>query len=222
MKKMMRKFAAFFVGILLVGSLSGCSTFDASAYVQAVLDNVYFNDSAGIVELGIGTEAEAAAIYDEGIETLVDVVLSSVTVSEELREEYRRFYKDLYSSVKYTVGEVTEIDDKTFEVTITCERLNVFADAIAAYEVKVGEMVAVWTEAALAGEEVPSDEEMNEQLFTAFKDCLTAELGDAVYDAPATVTVRVESVDNVWAPDQEDILNLEYALVDFEELFLAE
>jgi len=219
MKKVMKKMSAIFAGVLLLGTLTACSQFDASSYVKAILDNSYYNDSTGIVEQGVGTAEEAAAIYEQGIDAQIDAMLGEVVMSSELASEYREFYKDLFSKVKYTVGEAVEADDETFEVTITYEKMNVFAESVAAYEMKVAEMVAAWTEAALAGEEVLSDEEMNEQLFTALKDCMIAELAEATFEAPATLIIRVELVDNVWTPNQEDLMNLEYSLFDFEGLY---
>ena len=221
MKKMMKKMSALFAGVLLVGTLTACAEqFDASAYVKAILDNSYYNDSTGIVELGIGTAEEASAIYEEGIDAQMDAMLDeTVVISDELYNEYRQFYIDLYSSVKYTVGEAVEVDDETFEVTVTYEKMNMFEEAVVAYEAVIVDYVTAWTEAVLAGEEAPSDEEMTEVLFAALKDCMVAELADATYDEPATATIRVELVDNVWTPNEEDLLNLEYLLFDFEGLY---
>lgn len=219
MKRMMKKMSALFAGVLLISTLAACSKFDASAYVKAILDNSYYNDPSGIVEQGIGTEEEATAIYEQGIDAQMDAMLTDVTISNELYAEYRQFYKDLYSSVKYTVGEATEVDDNTIEVIVTYEKMNLFVDAMAVYEEVIVQLVTEWTEAALSGAEVPTDEEMNEALFASLKDCMIAELADATYEAPATLTIRVELVDNVWTPNQDDIMNLEYALFDFEGLY---
>lgn len=222
MKKMISKLAMFFVGVLMITSFTGCSKFDASGYVKAVLDNAYLNDATELVVMGLSTEEEAMAIYNQRIESLMNVTFSTVTISEELKAEYTQFYKDLYGSVKYTVGDAVEVDDETFEVTVTCEKANIFADAVASYEERLTELVAAWTEAALAGEEVPSDEEKFEQFFVVYKDCLVAELADVVYDAPVEVVIRVESMDGMWTANQEDMLNLEYTLIDFKEMYEIE
>ena len=219
MKRVMKKMSALFAGVLVIGTLAACAKFDASAYVKAILDNSYYNDPSGIVEQGIGTEEEASEIYEQGIDAQMDAMLTEVTISNELYDEYRQFYKDLYSSVKYTVGEATEVDDDTIEVTVTYEKMNLFSDAMAVYEEKIIELVTAWTEAALLGEEVPTDEAMNEELFAVLKDCMIAELADVTYDAPATLTIRVELIDNVWTPNQDDLMSLEYALFDFEALY---
>jgi len=219
MKRVIRKMSAIFAGVLLLGTLAGCTKFDASAYVKAILDNSYYNNAAGIVELGIGTQEEATAIYEQGIEAQVETVRTALSISDGLTEEYRQFFKDLYASAKYTVGEAVEVDDETFEVTVTYEKMHVFTTAIEAYKTIVTDMADTWSEAALAGEEVPSDEEMNEQLFAALKDCLVAELAKASYAKPATVTIKVQLVDKVWRPNHDDLLNLEYSVFDLEGLY---
>lgn len=222
MKKLMRKITVLLTGILLLTSLAACSKFDASAYVKAVLDNAYFNNATGILELGLSTEEEAATVYNKGVESLVGVTLSNVVVSEALEAEYLQFYKDLYAGAKYTVGEATEIDENTYEVSVVCEKLLVFGNANAAYEAELQALAAIWTEAALAGEEVPSDEEKYEQFFTVYKNCLSSELQKSAYEAPVTLTVKVEKVNNIWTLNAEDRLNVEYALIDFEEMFEAQ
>lgn len=215
----MRKISALCVGALLLGTLTACSQFDASGYVKAILDNAYYNDATGIIEQEIGTAEEALAIYEQGIEAQVATVNAELAISDALTEEYRQFFKDLYASVKYTVGETVEVDKENLEVTVTYEKMYVFTEAVVTYQEKLTEMAATWTEAALAGEEVPTDEQMNEQLFAILKDCLRTELAEASYDAPATAIIRVQLVNNVWTPNQEDLLNLEYSLFDFEGLY---
>ena len=222
MKKITKKVTAVLAGTFMISSFIGCASFDASAYVNAVLANSYYNDSTAIVEQQIATVEEAAAVYEAGMEAQIDAMLTDAVLSEALYQEYEQFYKDLYASVKFTVGEAVKIDKETFEVSVSYEKMHVFEDAVARYEDAVAEFVQVWTDAALAGEEVPSDEEMNEQLFRTFKDCMVAELAEAEYDAPAEMIIRVELIDNVWTANQEDILNLESVLFDFEKLYSME
>ena len=219
MKKMMKKMSALFAGVLLLGTLAACAKFDASAYVKAILDNSYYNDPSGIVEQGIGTAEEAAAIYEQGLQAQMDAMLVDTTISDELAEEYRKFYKDLYSKVKYTVGEATEVDENTIEVAVTYEKMNIFVNAMEVYQEMLVELVTSWTQAALTGGEVPTDEQMNEELFAVLKDCMVDALAEVSYCEPASLTIRVELVDNVWTPNQEDLLKLEESVFDLEGLY---
>ena len=216
----MKKFVSLVLSLLMICSLTGCAEkFDASGYVKAVLDNGYYNDSTGILEMELSTAEEAEEVYNKGVESLVDITLATISVSADLEEAYRQFYKDLFAGAKYTVGEAVEVDENTFEVPVTCEQLNVYANANASYEAELQVLVAAWTEAALAGEEVPSDEEKYEQFFVLYKDCLNAEVAKGTYSAPVTVNVKVEKVDGVWMLNAEDRLTLEYELIDLKEMF---
>lgn len=203
----------------MLGTLAACEKFDAGNYVKAILDNSYYNDAAGIVEQGKLTAEEAAERYNQGIDSQMDAIFAKVIVSDELTEEYRDFFEDLYSNAKYTVGEVVETDDKTFEVTVTYEKMNLFADVMITYEAKLAEMVDSWNEDALAGEDVPSDEAKNEQFFAMLKDCMVEELQEATFEEPVETIIKVELIDNVWTANQEDLMDLEFSLFDFENLY---
>ena len=61
MKKLMRKIALLLAGCCLIGTLSGCGGVDFSAYLKALLDSHYLNDSTDYVELGIGTAEETGS-----------------------------------------------------------------------------------------------------------------------------------------------------------------
>ena len=127
----------------------------------------------------------------------------------------------MYANAKFTVGEVVKVDDKTFEVSVSYEKMQVFREAIADYEVEVSEFVTKWTESTLSGEEKPSDEEMNDYLFTKFKDCIKEALEEVSYAEPQTTVIRVELKENVWIANQNDLSKLENLLFDFESLYGA-
>lgn len=219
MKKIMKKLMVFLTGIVAAGTLTGCAGFDASGYVNAILSNAYYNDSTAIVEQGAATPEEALAVYEAGMKEKLDVTLADAPVSEELYQEYVHLYKDLYANAKFTVGEAVKVDDETFEVTVSYEKMQIFAEAIADYEVTVAEFVNKWTESTLSGEEKPSDEEMNDYLFTKFKECIGEALTEVSYAEPQTAVIRVELHENVWIANQEDLSELENALFDFESLY---
>lgn len=215
--KIMKRVGLILACICMIGSLNGCAKFDASAYVKAILDNSYLNDSTEFVEQKIGTAEEAAELYKQGIDAEMDAMLASVTLSYEVQEAYREFYENMFQKVKYTVGEATKIDKNTIEVTVTYEKMNIFASAMAAYETAATELMAEWSTAALTGSE-PTEQEMMDTLFLTLRDCMQAALDTATYEEPKTTTIKVELIDNVWTPNQDDLVNFETILFDFEGL----
>lgn len=215
MKKLMKKVALVLVAVMALSLLGGCGQkFDASAYLKAILDNSYKNDSTAFVELKIGTAEEAAALYEEGIETELQGLVASAEISEEQGAQFREVLADMLGGVKYTVGEAEKQDDDSYIVTITYEQMNVFGPTVETYMADIEAMATAWAESG----EYPSDEEMNEAILESLKNCLAETLANVTYDEAATTTVKIELVDNVYTPVEADLYNLEYVLFDLEEL----
>ena len=64
MKMLSKKIAVLLIVTLSAGLLGGCGQqFDAAAYVKALLDNSYKNDSKAFVEQKLGTAEEAVEIH---------------------------------------------------------------------------------------------------------------------------------------------------------------
>ncbi len=211
--KKLRIVSILLVAVMILGMLTGCGTrFDASAYVKALLDNSYKNDPTGIVEQNMGTEEEANALYEQGLDTEMDSLTSGITISDELKAEYRSVFADMFAQAKYTVGEATEQDDGSYEVTVNYQTMKVFEPAMAAYTEGLTDLQDQWSA------EVPSDDEMYEAIYTLLKDCIKDALPDAEYDEEESMIVHVEISDNTYSPNQEDLLNLELSLFDMDAM----
>lgn len=211
--KKMRIVSILLVAVMALGMLTGCGTkFDASAYVKALLDNSYKNDPTGIVEQKMGTEEEANALYEEGLDTEMNSLTSGITISDELKAEYRSVFAEMFAKAKYTVGEAEKQEDGSYEVTVKYQTMKVFEPAMTAYMEGLTDLQNQWSE------EVPSDDEMYEAIYTLLKDCIKDELPDAEYEEEASMTVRVEISNNTYSPNQEDLLNLELSLFDMDAM----
>ena len=211
--KKLKMAAVMLVAVLALGLLGGCGvSFDASAYIKALLDNSYKDDSTEFVAQKVGTAEEASSLYQQGIESELTALLAGNTVSDELQDEYRQVLKDIFKAVKYTVGDAEKQDDGSYVVTVNYEQMQIFGAAMDAYMVKVEEMTDEWTQA----DELPSDEEMYEQIYATLKDCLKEALSNATYADEASATVRVEIVDNTYTPNNDDIANLESVMFDLD------
>lgn len=210
--KKVKKIALALVCVLLVGALCGCGAkFDASGYLGALLDNSYKGDSKAFVDTKIGTAEEAAKLYEEGIDTEMSGLLAGESLSSELEDEFREVLKDMLSKVKYTVGEAEKQSDNSYVVTVTYEQMKIFEPTMEQYTAEMTEMMTEW---AADPESAPSEAEMTEAIYAALKDCLKENLVNVEYAEPATTTVRIELSDNVYAPNQSDIQNLETLFLD--------
>lgn len=218
MKKMMRKIALVMSCIMMAGLLAGCAKFDASAYLAALLDNSYKNDSTGIVELGIGTAEEAAALYEEGLSTEMSAITASAGFSEDQIAGLKDIMADLLAGAKYTVGEAEAQDDGSYVVTVTYEQMQVFKTTLDTYMAETEALVAEWSEAYMAGEEVASEDELMNEVIGLFGTVFADAVANATYAEPQTTTVRIEKVENSYQPNTEDLTNLEYLMFDIDAL----
>ncbi|MBO5207747.1 MAG: hypothetical protein J6B68_00225 [Lachnospiraceae bacterium] len=211
----MKKIAAMLACVMTVGLLGGCgNSFDASAYLKAVLDNSYKNDSTGFVELEVGTAEESAEVYQEGLTEIVDSYLYGLDATDEQKAAFEETFAEILAGAKYTVGEAEKQDDGSYVVTVTYEQMNLYVPAIAIYEEDTEALMTEWTEAAAAGEEVPSNEEMMTQLVDLLKVSLDEAYANVTYNEAATTTVKVEIVDEYWTPSAADLETLGGLLFD--------
>lgn len=204
--KRMRKVALLLVAVLAAAMLGGCgSSFDASGYVKALLDNSYKGDSAEFVEQKVGTKEEAEKLYEEGIDTEMSTMTTGITISEDLEGEFRQVVQDVYKNVKYTVGDATKKDD-VYEVEVKCQKMDIFAPTMEKFYAAIE---------AYDGDTTDEDA-LNEQVVIMLRDAFKDALANVSYEDEQSVTVRVELKDKVWTPNEDDIVKLQESLFDTE------
>lgn len=213
MKKSIEKMLVLLIGVLIVGTVSGCTS-DKSVrtYLQALLDTSYKNDSSAFVEIKLGTAEEAQALYEQGIDTGVGVFCSRLGVSDEYKDEFRQIYMDMLGKVRYTVEEAQKQSDGSYIVTVAYEKMNIFKPALALHQENVAAMMEEWANAS----EPPTEEEMVAAVYREFKNSMETILAEVQYEEAASMTVRIELIDNVYTPNANDIEELEKALFDGE------
>lgn len=210
----MKKLSIIAACLAMIGLLGGCgSKFDASGYIKALLDNSYKNDSTQFVSMKIGTADEAAKLYEDGLDSEVNAMISAMgySVTDEQEQAIREVFAKILSGAKYTVGEAEKQDDGSYVVTVTYEQMEIFGPAVEDYMDKILEM-----QEGLTGEE--TSDELVAMAIDAFKDVLDASLANVSYAAPETTTITVELVDKVYTPNQSDLYDLEASLFDIDSV----
>jgi hypothetical protein len=196
-----------------IGILGGCtSNKDISKYLEALLDTSYKNDVSGFVDIKLGTEDEARALYNQGIDEGVAAFCDSLSVPEGLDDEFRSLYMDMLKMVKYEVGSAVKQSDGSYNVTVTYEKMNLFKAAVDIYEDGVASIVNDWANS----EENIDEEEKQRQVILEFKNSMETAMSQVTYDEPKDMTVRIELVDNKYTPNMNDVKELEKALMDWE------
>lgn len=185
----------------------------ACAYIKALLDNSYKNDSTEIVKRRIGTKEEAEALYESGLDAELEQLVKKAKLSEELQAEYRAIFADIFKAVEYTVGEAEEQEDNSYVVTVSYRQMKIFEPAFEVYEDKINNLSELWLN--MDENEAPTEDEMCEAAFTLFKDCIKEVLKDPGYAKEASATVRVNlTSDKEYEADTEELYGLERLFLD--------
>lgn len=203
--------------VVFTTMMAGCGqSFDASKYLQAILDNSYKNDPSGILEQKIGTKEEANAIYEEGIQNNVDIVTAEIPLTEESEARLRDLFCQVYANSKYTVGEAEKQDDDSYLVTVTYQPVSIMSDSETIFEEKVTELTNDISDRVASGEEI-SEEEINTLVVDAYIDCLNDAMNSFTYGEESSMQVRVaKNSDNVYEPDSSDLETLENAILSLQ------
>lgn len=102
---------------------------DAEIYVDGLIKENYLGQyEEGYLELVEITEAEAEAVYENGLETEVSFFVYLYDIqdpSEELQEELKELYREIYSHTRYEVVSAALQDDGSFSVKVNVEPIDI-------------------------------------------------------------------------------------------------
>lgn len=206
--KTLKKVSLLLCAVLAISMFAGCGAkFDASAYVKAVLDNSYKNDSSGYVSQKIATAEEAKKVYDQGIDTEMNALVSSAgfSISDDTKAKFRTTFEKLFAAADYTVKEAEKQDDGSYKVTIEYKQLKVFENALKTFLEKAGEVDQT---------SYTDQQALYDDLTMMLADCIDAEVAAAQYGDVETMTVTVKLANKAYTVDQNDLLKLEQSLFD--------
>lgn len=214
--KKVRKRISYILGLIVICVLfTGCGKkFDASGYTQAVLDVSYKNEIQKYVELTKSTEEEANQIFEDNLQSNLEMMLQAFDgyeLSEELMEKYRVLFRDMMKQVKYTVGEAKETEDKNFKVDVTVEPMLIFHDTYAELQKQSEDYATQVTNEVMNGAPLPSDEEMLSHVFEIYYNILRNYVDQGMkYGEPQTVTIHVNKNEkNIYSISQEDLAQID-------------
>lgn len=192
--------------MLAISACKGLTPDDAKTYVQSVLDASYKADFAEYTKQTDSTEEEAQALYDENMDTIMEMGgFNDAGLSEELTANYRQLFQDMLAKAKYEVGEAAEDEDGNFTVQVSAEPFAGFDgledEVMAAVEAEFANITDI--------SQFPSDEEINEMVFQMMYDILVERMEDPAYGEAQTVELHVELADNVYSVNEDDLTALD-------------
>ena len=181
---------------------------DAKAYVQATLDAGYKADFGEYAKITDSSEEEAKKLFDNNIDTVTNSLgFSALGATEETTEKYRELLKEIFSKVKYTVGEAKETDG-SFEVEVKAEPMEIFSGIQDELIEKLQDKVA---------ESGVEEDKVNQLAIDMLYDLLSEKLAEVSYGEAQSVTVHVtKDSNNVWNITESDLQAVDAALFNIE------
>ena len=153
------------IAVLVAAAAAGAylymNRFDAGEYVQAVLDVSYKNKTDKYVEITGVSEKEAEKIFD---------------MPDELLPKYRELFSELAKNVSYTVGKPVRGENSVYSVTVKVKPVTLFPDTYGTFQEKAQEYADQVTDSVMNGAEMPTDEEMQREIYQIYYDVLKRQM----------------------------------------------
>ncbi len=212
MKKQKKMLAVALTLLMSVMMLAGCGKkFDAKTYMQEYLDASYKQEFTEFCKISKQTEEDAKKVYEENLDKVTGEVLSvdGVEFSEELVSKYRVLVEKMLNSAKYNVVSAEEDKDGNFLAKVEVEPL-LLLEGFEEEVTKVSEdYLAEVMEKIMAGGEEPDEQTIYEDIMSMVYDVLDEKLAAPEYGEKETVEVHITKTDNVYSPEQDDLVKLD-------------
>lgn len=195
--------------------LGGCGrTFDASGYTKAVLDVSYKNEIEQYVQLTGESKEKAEKIFTKNMDVTMET-FQAMNFPEDLENKFRELFEVLAKNVKYTVGEAVEDEEGNFTVDVSIEPITIFNDTYDTFQKQAQEYATKVANDVMNGAEVPSDEDMQNNVYEIYYNILKSTIDEGIkYGEAEIVTVHINKVDgNVYEILKEDMVTLDEKMI---------
>lgn len=218
-KKKIILIAVILAVILAVGVSVGVylyiNRFDAGEYVQAVLDTSYKNETDQYVEITGTSQEEAEKIFDDNLDATM-AGFDSTEMPEDMQPQYRELFGEIARKVSYTIGEPEKQEDGTYIVPVIVKPVTLFSDTYETFQTKAQEYAQEVTDSVMNGAEMPTDEEMQNQIYQIYYDVLRERMDSGMlYGGARNAQLHVTKISSrEFAIDQEDMDKLDSMLIE--------
>lgn len=204
---------AFILAASMIFALTGCGkSFDASRYVKGCLDASTKGIFTDYCDTTNSTEEEVKKEYETRMNTELESMTGSITMTDEMRQRYLGIYKQIYSKCKYEVGEAKEGKDQSYTVPVKICRLNIFKSVLDETQHRLQQKV----EEMIQNKQPTSTEQTMQLYVDILAGVFEEKLQNAEYGAEETITVSVvvNSESDEYKIADEDVVKLFAALDD--------
>lgn len=208
----------------------GLSSFDATKYVQGILNENYLGQyDDDFLEMVDSTAAEAEEIYTNNLEVesrnFADF-FGIEDMSGDTLDATMELYRQIYAKSKFSVDPATKVDDSTFSVKVTVEPIDIFH--LVAEEVTKDEPTSPAVKAfsdkyinidlnTLTDEEYETYlNEFEADWTKMLLDVTTEKLPETGYLEAKSILVQVaKDEDGIWGIPDDDFANLDWLIIDY-------
>lgn len=216
MKQRTRKSLILIISLLLITSLTGCtSKYEKryQSYVKSLIAINYLGATEDYIEATGANQDDAYALYQSNVELLADNILSyySINIADapEMRQGYIELAQNIYSKVNYKVSKAYP-DGSVYLVDVTIYPINLFeqtASEVAAYVDKfnTGVTNGDYNDYTL--------EQYETEFSTGMLEILNNGCLSMTYSDPITVTVEIIVDGDTYYISDKDFLKIDAAMI---------
>lgn len=217
----MKRLRILFLAVLtiLLGVLSGCSSFSAADLVKNNLDLIYLDQYSDEYLKKVNLDkAQAEQQYQEGLNVEADVFANLFNIEldscdDAVKEQILALYRQIYSYSKYEVGTESRNGD-TYLVQLTVYPIDIFAKVI---EEDVEEFGNTMQSREAAGEFADlTDAEFEAVWAQAVIDMVSGHLNSISYLDAQTISVQVvQDDDGAYSIDSSDFQRIDSLMIAY-------
>ncbi len=217
----MKRLRILFLAVLaiLLGVLSGCSSFSAADLVKNNLDLIYLDQYSDEYLKKVNLDkAQAEQQYQEGLNVEADVFANLFNIeldscADAVKEQILALYRQIYSHSKYEVGTESRNGD-TYLVQLTVYPIDIFAKVI---EEDVEEFGNTMQSREAAGEFADlTDAEFEAVWAQAVIDMVSGHLNSIGYLDAQTISVQVvQDDDGAYSIDSSDFQRIDSLMIAY-------
>lgn len=220
MKKTCITIILLLAAVMLV--LTGCGRkFDASGYVTGILDIAFQDEtSQAMATMGDVTEKELHEKHQEIIYTFVENNITNELTMNEIKEtEFYVLCEQIFSTMKYQVGEASKVGKRQYEVPVEISPSDVFVRFGEALEKDAAKIAAAMEAGEYKGTEDEIMQQVLDDIINHSYELLSVAHQDMEFGEKTTVILTVESNDeNEYAIKDGDIDNLIVKILRLDEI----
>jgi hypothetical protein len=212
MKKTVRKIAVSLTLLAILLSLGACGVSDADikTLVKGNLDQVYLGVyDPRYLEIVDTTQEQAASEYEAGLETDVELFTTYFGIeypTQELIDEIKELYKQVYAKSDYTVGEPYQIDSRTYGVDVKIRPVDVFKLVTDDWDAGMRDFFSSYTEEDIANMTRAEYEAYDQDWARRILDLFWAKLPQLGHLEEVNLVMNVNlGGDDLWVIEQADM-----------------